>query len=749
MLNGVTGNFCLDVSEEEGSMDSYFSESWSSNTKNYLYIKDETANLYNWSNPNRVEEIPLKAIGNNLEKFYEYLVSKSHKSDKDIVPKIIDIFKQFRTLTSEYQNPTQALDLLFILLASLEDDLSELDKNKWNISDITIPNNFDAFVERFKTNAGHLKPNLGLILRHSSGAIFQEAQKEVMFFDSQMDLFGTYSSSVKTKNLAYSSIHYTPSYLARSIVENVLKNIDSTKTDLIKILDPACGSGEFLIEVLKQLAEVRYHGNITIHGFDSSQTAINTTRFLLSYEKRSIWKERLSFEVNIVDDSLLERWDNDYSIIVMNPPFASWEHLGTKKSREAVRMILNSNFTGRPNQASAFFYKAVLHLAEGGCVGSVIPSSILTYSAYDRLRKEVFETINIDLLAKLGNFVFEDALTDVSMFVGHKPKTQDTIPTLLWTRNEKGIVHNALRELRKIQYSTGGSKDQVDFSIFKPDTFPVIEDSWKAVSFKEHSLIKSLKLYVINGKLVKLGDLFDVQQGIRTGNNNIFKISGNDYQNLPDNEKIYFRPVTDNESISNGYLKKSFYTWYPYDINGLTINTELDFLEKAPNYYAKVIGFKEILSNRARKDETNWWQLSEHRAWQRNKATKLISTEFGNSSSFAIDKSGDFVVERGYAWQSKYKFDSEDLYFYLSLFSSNFFDKLLSIYSRQLAGGRWYDLGKKHTKQIPIPNVRDHLVKESPMYSKMVEIGRLLSDGDTYVKSILDDIVINYYPNDL
>ncbi len=750
MLNGVTGNFCLHVSNEAEDKNIYFSQSWSSNTKNFLLINETNVRLFNWHKDTKEENIPINSIKNNLDKFYNYLVTKSYKSERDVVPVIIDIFKQFRSLTTEYQNPVQALNLLFILLASVEENnLEGLDRAKWGISDITIPSGFDAFIERFKQGCGNISPDLNLVLRHSAGSLFQEAQKEVVFFDRQMDLFGTFSGSSTTKNLIYTSIHYTPSYLARSIVENTLRSLNLDELDELKILDPACGSAEFLIEVLKQLKEKNFTGKVVIHGFDISETAIITSNFLLLYEKRTSWGDNLEFEVKKVDDSLTESWVNNYNIILMNPPFVSWEQLNNKEKREAVRSVLNENFKGKPNQASAFFYKAVNHLAEGGILGSIVPSSLFTFDAYLNLRNEIADIINIELLGKLGNFVFEDALTDVSIFIGKKPKKENNIPTLLWTRNEKGVVHEALRELRKMQYSGEETKNKIDLSIFKPHQFPLISDTWKAVSYKEDNLIKDLKRYIVAQKLSKVEDIFDVQQGIRTGNNDVFKISECEYNELPAEEKKYFRPVIDNESVSNGFLKKLYYSWYPYDKRGLIINSEDELSEKASVFYNKMVPYKSTLSNRARKDESNWWHLSEHRAWQRTKLIKLVSTEFGNSASFAIDIKGDYVVERGYAWQPKHRMGKNDYFFYLALFSSPFFDKLLSIYSKQLAGGKWYDLGKKHTKEIPIPNIHLNEAKDNSAYAKMVELGKRLSEGDNFVKAVLDDVVALYYPQSL
>lgn len=585
MLNGVNGNFCIHFADQVEDSDTYFSQSWSSNTKNFLVINEENVELFNWHKEVKEEKISLKSIRDNINKFYQYLISKSYKSDQDIVPFVINIFRQFRTYTSESANPVQALNLLFILLASLEDEnINNLDTEKWGISQITIPQGFTSYVDRFKQGIGSITPELNLILRHSAGVLFQEAQKEVLFFDKQLDLFGAFSGSMITKELLYYSIHYTPSYLARSIVENALRFINTADLNSIKILDPACGSAEFLIEVLKQLKEKGYNGNVHISGFDSSDTAISTSIFLLTYEKRTVWKERLSFSIEKVEDSLTKQWDDDYNLILMNPPFVSWEQLGEKNKKDAVKEILGEYFKGRPNQASAFFYKAVTHLASDGVLGSVIPTSIFSAEYYQKLRKEVEAIFSFELVGKLGNFVFEDALTDISIIVGRKPK-ENVLPIFLWTRNEKGVIHEALRELRKVQYTNELSKDRFDFSIFKPIQFPIIQDTWKPVSFKENTLIRDLKMHLSVGNLTTINDIFDVQQGIRTGNNEVFKILKKEYLELPDEEKKYFRPVTDNDSISNGQLKTINYVWYPYNENGLSIRTEEEFRSLAPIFY--------------------------------------------------------------------------------------------------------------------------------------------------------------------
>jgi adenine-specific DNA-methyltransferase len=145
-------------------------------------VNENNVRLFNWHKDIKEENIPIAAVKDNIDKFYQYLLTKSYKSEKDIVPFVIDIFKQFRTYTTEASNPVKALNLLFAMLASIEDENAEnLNREKWGISEFHLPAGFNSYIERFRQGVNNITPDLNLILRHSSGALFQEAQKEVLF----------------------------------------------------------------------------------------------------------------------------------------------------------------------------------------------------------------------------------------------------------------------------------------------------------------------------------------------------------------------------------------------------------------------------------------------------------------------------------------------------------------------------------------------------------------------------------------
>lgn len=738
MLNGGLGDFCLKTSSmEEDNLQTIFQESWSTNTKNFLFINEDSVDITNWYDK-KIEKIPNSKIEFNTNQFYKYLSSKSYKTQNDVVPFILDIFRQLRNLTFEKQDSSDAINLLFYLLISLEEDYTKIDTSKWNVSDVIFPDRFEYFVELINQGIRNIKPNLDLILRHTSGALFQEAHREVIYFNPQRDLFGGVSNKLEMQSDAYSSIHYTPQYIARSIVENVLKSLDFNK-ETLSILDPSCGSSEFLVEILKQLKNKNYKGKISIKGFDSSNSAIQTSNFLLSYENRVQWDNGLEFNIRKVEDSLVEDWGTS-DIILMNPPFISWELLKKKESRDNVLSILDGVVKkSRPNQATAFFYKASQSLNNGGMIGCVLPTSIFYSEIYSGLRNKLTEELSFKVLAKMGNYVFEDALTDVSIFIAEKNQANH-LPKLIWTKNEKGIAQEALREFRKMNVNNEHSIDDKNFSIYVPFSFPILNNSWKIISLNENAFIKELNIFQQAGKLSNISDIFNINQGALLGVKNIFKISKEEYESTNSVEKRYFRPVLTNSSIKTGKINVTEYVWFPYDKNGLIFKEE-NSLSNIDFYINRLLPNKDVLEKRLGVNE--WWALTRPRNWQFSKEPRLFSNRFGNSNSFAFDKSGNCIIEEGNAFIPKKEFLTSDYYFYLACFTSKTFDLLLSIHSKPIMSG--FDLGKIQIKNIPIPNIHKNNLRSEGAYLKLVELGKELESGNPYVKSVIDDILKSYF----
>ena len=742
LLNGGVGDFCIDINPDKSPVE-YFSYAWSSNTKNFVTLNNDRVFLYNWLK-DKEENYSINDIKSNLPKFYDYLVKDSYKSEYDITPFILNIYRELRRETGEKDEGINAINQLLLSLIAIEsgNDIKNLDLSNWGLQQSINPlPNINDYIQTLKSGlrikGRELTPNIDLIFRHSAGELFQEAQKEAIFHNRQLGLFGGFVGNYDLRQKMYSSLHYTPSFLARSIVEYSLSKLNLKEIDNLKILDPACGSSEFLLEVLKQLKSLGYNKKIEIHGWDISKTAVNISNFLLNYEKRE-WGNKIDINIEKVKNSLTKEWDNDFDLILMNPPFISWDLL-SKEDREIVQESLGNVSKKKPNLASAFIYKAVNHLKENGIIGTVMPSSILLMDSYRKLREEIKEQLTLLLVGKLGNFVFEDALTDASILIGKRPKSSE-LPLLVWSKNEKGIINNVFRDLRKVNYNhIPYVTENKKYNIYKPDIYPD-KENWKVISYQEQKLKKHLQKFVVLGQLKTVQDIFNVKQGIRTGNNKVFKIDLKTYNTLPDNEKVFFRPVVDNDTIKKGLLNVINYVWFPYDKNGLIIKNEIELRKKTPVFYKYLLEYKDILEKR--KGANLWWELTRPRNWQYTKYPKLVSTEFGHSGSFAFDKEGSYVVERGNAWIPKKEFKTDNYYyFYLALFNSSFFEELLSVFSKEILKG--YDLGKKYTADIPIPEITTEL-EQSFVYEKLVDFGKQISNGEFIYFNLIDDYLKEY-----
>ena len=128
-------------------------------------------------------------------------------------------------MTGEAKEGIQAINQLLLLLVAYEEnrDFKDIDLARWKITNVEKIKDLENYLERLRNGINYKNKNLqldiDLVLRHTAGQLFQEAQKEAIFYNRNQDLFGFYDSKYDSNYQLYSSFHYTPSFLARSIVE--------------------------------------------------------------------------------------------------------------------------------------------------------------------------------------------------------------------------------------------------------------------------------------------------------------------------------------------------------------------------------------------------------------------------------------------------------------------------------------------------------------------------------------------------
>jgi predicted RNA methylase len=746
LLNGSRGNFCLDFEHTQVS-DETRNHAWSSDVGHYVVV-GKNIEVQRWDQKgSAVERYEWHSIDKNLEEFHSYLEKDVPRQGVSIVSHVIGVFRSLRAALGPSFDGSQSLMAFLYLLACCTDQ-SERGKvrlDDWwiseeaaNIASSIRSADWDALQSELvhgRATEG-LSPDLTLLLRHASGQLFQEAHYEAVFVSQQQLSFGGFlPSSVKvTEKQIGTGVHFTPPALARTLVERALFAYGKLPESIV-VFDPACGSGEFLRETLRQLDLAGYQGHIKLIGWDLSEAASNMARFVLAWEKRN---SKAAVDIDIgCTNSLVREWPEGVDIILMNPPFTSWQAMGHEQ-RRSLTDILGVVSRMRPDLSYAFLWKAKTCIRSGGVIGTVLPASLLDGSSAEYLRKQLSEEMSAKLIARLGShLLFSGAIIDAALYVARKDQNTEEPVLSFWADHRSSSNSAGLRALRRARYYASSTIYPIvgdGFSIYQSQTLGRDKRSWAPRPYESLKLLNSLI------HLPKVRDFFDIRQGIRTGHIRTFALGKEQWLKLPEKERSYFRPAVINESIRYGYLSDICYVFYPY--GNKKIESETQLVEGLKSFYEEyLLPNKDELLSRARVKKDRWWELTLHRTWQVSRTPKLVSTYFGDAGSFAWDESGDFVVLQGFAWLPKrQKVLSRKVYLaYLAILYSRLFSELLSAASNNVGGGQW-NLSKKFVDGIAMPDLASSN-SSSTVFLGLSEIGERIHSGTDIDRNQLEELV--------
>lgn len=747
LLNGTKNNLCLDGCLAKES-EWYRKMAWSSGNNTYICFGDSKCHIFRFDRP-QVESYEESLVLQNSEKFFEYLGKGNRNIENNVVPYVLRTYRQLRNEIRTRNSGQDSLRALLYLLAYSR-DRDNVNLNEWGLSnqdaDIvqTIDRNkWNMIVERFMNGVlftdKWLKPDIDLILRHTAGKLFEEANY-IANLSSQLTLFPEDTIRYSNETMQ-DGAYFTPSYVARSIVEEALRNVNLQEKHHLTIFDPACGASGFLVEALRQLKKANYSRPVQVIGWDKAATAVMMSSFVLNFEKQE-WGNLLSFDIRLCDSLAANNiWPHDIDILLMNPPFLSWDRMNDIPDlRERVRAIIPD--IPKPNLSAAFLAKAEEAVGRGGVLGVVVPTRLLNDQNYEPLRSRLRESLNIKLIGGLGSYVFENVLAYTSMIVATKNVENYGMTTVLWTNNVVGAAGEGLKALRKHRY-TNAVMEEKDYSVYESYIEPR-QKTWRIDNYKNIELKQHLNTALERGLLKTIIELFDIQQGVRTGANKVFVVPEEFVCSLPENERKYFRPSVDNLAIDMGHLYKINYVFYPYTRDLEPIDREERLQQLLPETYQRLLlPAKNELSRRSSmRMNPRWWELTRHRSYQEEKKSKMVSTEFGHAGSFAIDYSGEYVVERGYIWNLNTKIFKPLLKYeeaYIAFFTSDYLNTLLDFYGERLAGAEVYKLGQSYVKEVPIPDLSLNVFEK--YVSELRHFARLIKEDEYWKTAELNALV--------
>lgn len=724
---------------------------WSSHVRHVVVAVDKPRVLYirRWDAPSLSQPLELPETREEAERVLAAIESAPPPQKTNAVQYVLHIFRQIRELPecAEAECAVRLLNAMLLAVESAREDnrtcqvgkvsraatfgelvacLSQPDRELAEVQDLpaSVRNQgVGPLVVELLRDVHGLTLRPSLLLRHASSRLYQEAHLEIE--RSRQMAFPGMAPVAEPEGPPPKDVRFTPTNLARALVQQALLALGALPMDICA-LDPACGSGVFLQEFLKEMSLRGMSGKARIVGYDISGISVCMSRFCLNAAARDFRNADVSVHLR---DSLKERCWAKADIILMNPPFVSWSAL-SEANQHLVRETLGDMSGGRPDIAMAFVWNAIMSLKPGGILACVLPAALLSSKSGKVWRDRIQGEGEVVVLGRFEGYrYFPTSIVETSFLVFRRkratgdPQPQAAQPVQVLVARE-GYEDASLRALRLKETDPRRKTDEVQ--VFEMPLGSLSVDSWRP---QREETYRQLDLLRSQHRAVQ--DLFKIRQGIRVGGKSAFLLSATEYRDLPKRERKFFRPSVGTITLQDGHLLRKEFLFYPYGEQGLQITSEKDLERLVPRYYKRwLLPRKDNLSRRPRKK--SWWELSEHRAWQIGRDRHIVSTYFGKRGCFAYNSTGDFVVVNGHAWiwkgdQREYQ---ERLlpWAYLALLNSEAFERILSWTSLPLRGGQ-FRLEKRFLADVPLPDLSDDTRYSDATVQELVALGRAIGKG--------------------
>ncbi len=189
--------------------------------------------------------------------------------------------------------------------------------------------------------------------------------------------------------------YYTPPYLASLLLEKI--ELDGDKT----CLDPACGSGIFLVSVARELVKAGQSLEkilTSIEGYDINPLAILSSTVNVIFAVNDLLPSREIIRIPVYQrdslfpldiPSLFEQQETRFDYVIGNPPWISWKHIEVKYRERLKKLALPYDLFeykgmkarlgfAQDDISVLFTYLSIdKYLKDSGILGFVLPQTLL------------------------------------------------------------------------------------------------------------------------------------------------------------------------------------------------------------------------------------------------------------------------------------------------------------------------------------------------------------------------------------
>lgn len=300
---------------------------------------------------------------------------------------------------------------------------------------------------------------------------------------------------------------YTPYFIVDYIIENTLSNLDVKLNPFVKILDPCCGSGYFLIKVYDILMK-KFNENLECirYNLKDSSYIIRTPNGLTSVYGTEYWKQsnlknhilkeciygadldseavelakinlcrksgvNCEFKYNIICCNSLIKWEEKYNkskfnivsdfwnqkydYVLGNPPWVSLSRKYKKTIGEDLKKYYIKNYEGNtylPNLYEYFIKRSMEVLKANGRFGFIVPDRLASNLQYKDFRKRLLEEYK--LINLVFGIKFPGINTDTMIIIAENGYSEDNeVKVNIYKKNMCDISQDKYRENLNYEFS--------------------------------------------------------------------------------------------------------------------------------------------------------------------------------------------------------------------------------------------------------------------------------------------------------